>query len=74
MAEKGVKVVSHYVPLHSSPGGLRYGRYVGNMEVTNRISQNLIRLPMYYGLSENDQARVIECLLEVVEESVTKSP
>ncbi len=67
MAEKGVKVVSHYVPLHSSPGGLKYGRFTSNMEVTNRISQKLIRLPMYYGLSENDQAQVIECLVDTME-------
>ena len=67
MAEKGIKVVSHYVPLHSSPGGLKYGRFFGSMEVTNRVSQKLIRLPMYYGLSEEDQLKVIESFVDTME-------
>ena len=67
MAEKGIKVVSHYVPLHSSPGGLKYGRFFGSMEVTNRVSQKLIRLPMYYGLSEEDQLKVIESFVDAIE-------
>ena len=66
MSEKGVQVVSHYVPLHSSPGGQKYGRFIGDMKVTNDISQRLIRLPLYYGVTEQDQATVVQVLEDVL--------
>jgi dTDP-4-amino-4,6-dideoxygalactose transaminase len=46
--------VFHYVPLHSSPAGIKYGRTIGNMEVTNDISDRVLRLPVYYEMSEED--------------------
>lgn len=54
--------VFHYVPLHSSPGGLRYGRVHGAMDVTNRQSERLIRLPLWVGLTEAQQERVVNVL------------
>ncbi|MCL2589431.1 MAG: dTDP-4-amino-4,6-dideoxygalactose transaminase [Betaproteobacteria bacterium] len=54
--------VFHYVPLHSSPAGLRYGRTHGSLEVTNRQSGRLVRLPLYVGLSVEQQDRVVEVL------------
>ena len=54
--------VFHYVPLHSSPGGMRYGRVHGSMAVTDNSSKRLIRLPLYVGLTEWQQRRVVEIL------------
>ncbi|MFM9384320.1 dTDP-4-amino-4,6-dideoxygalactose transaminase [Pseudomonas sp. UV AK001] len=54
--------VFHYVPLHSSPAGLRYGRAHGSLEVTNRQSERLVRLPLWVGLSEDQQDRVVAIL------------
>ena len=48
---RGVNAVFHYVPLHSSPAGLKYGRTAGEMRVTDYISNRLIRLPMYYEMT-----------------------
>ena len=66
MLDRGVQVASHYVPLHSSPGGQKYGRSVGDMAVTNDISQRLIGLPLYYGLTPHDQATVVQALEDVL--------
>lgn len=54
--------VFHYVPLHSSPGGRRYGRVHGDLSVTDSISGRLVRLPLWMGLTEAQQERVIEVL------------
>lgn len=49
----------HYIPLHSSPAGLRFGRFHGEDEHTTDISERLVRLPLYYGLSAEDRDTVI---------------
>lgn len=54
--------VFHYVPLHSSPGGQRYGRAHGELEVTIRQSERLVRLPLWVGLSAEQQGRIVEVL------------
>ncbi len=54
--------VFHYVPLHSSPAGGRYGRAHGDLEVTTRQSEKLVRLPLWIGLSEEQQNRVVNVL------------
>ena len=58
--------VFHYVPLHSSPAGRRYGRVHGTMDVTNRQSERLIRLPLWVGLTETQQDRVVNVLASEV--------
>ena len=60
MKQQGVGCVFHYVPLHSAPAGLKFGRFNGEDEFTTRESDRLVRLPMYYGLSEADLIHVIE--------------
>lgn len=50
MKDNGVNPVFHYIPLHSSPAGQKYGRTCGDMSVTNKISDTLVRLPLYYSL------------------------
>ncbi|WP_240618128.1 dTDP-4-amino-4,6-dideoxygalactose transaminase [Methylomonas sp. Kb3] len=54
--------VFHYVPLHSSPAGERYGRVHGELEVTNSRSEKLIRLPLWVGLTSEQQRRVVDVL------------
>lgn len=54
----GILAVSHYVPLHSSPAGRRYGRTAGTMSVTERVSETLLRLPLYFEMTESDVERV----------------
>ncbi|MDP1673496.1 MAG: DegT/DnrJ/EryC1/StrS family aminotransferase, partial [Burkholderiales bacterium] len=54
----GVHAVFHYVPLHASPAGQRFGRAAGALPVTEDIAERLVRLPLYYGLAE-DEARGI---------------
>ena len=58
--------VFHYVPLHSSPAGQRYGRVHGAMDVTDRQSECLVRLPLWVGLIEAQQAKVIKVLTQAV--------
>ena len=56
----GIGAVFHYVPLHSSPAGIKYGRFVGEDKYTTRESERLVRLPMYYGLSKEQIEFVCE--------------
>jgi dTDP-4-amino-4,6-dideoxygalactose transaminase len=62
LKRNGVNSVFHYIPLHSSPAGRRYGRTNGNMEVTDSLSERLVRLPLWIGLSEKNIATVVEAL------------
>jgi dTDP-4-amino-4,6-dideoxygalactose transaminase len=62
LADDGIGAVFHYVPLHSSPAGLRYGRTGSPMPVTDALADDLVRLPVYNGMAEHDQARVIEAV------------
>ena len=64
LRSRGVSSVFHYVPLHSSPAGKLFGRFHGVDEHTTVESERLVRLPMYYRLSEEDRQRVIEAVLD----------
>lgn len=57
-----IGAVFHYVPLHSSPAGMRFGRSHGDLALTTSLSQRLIRLPMWFGLTEAQQQRVVDVL------------
>jgi dTDP-4-amino-4,6-dideoxygalactose transaminase len=67
LSEAGVGAVSHYVPLHSSAAGLRYGRVHGSMEVTEDVSERLLRLPLWVGMTDVDVVYVAESLRRAVE-------
>jgi len=56
--------VFHYVPLHSSPAGLKFGRFNGKDRFTTKESERLIRLPMYYDLELQDIDKVITQLIK----------
>lgn len=64
MKENDILCVFHYVPLHSAPAGLKFGRFAGVDEYTTSDSDRLVRLPMYYKLSESDLQKVINKTLE----------
>lgn len=64
LEKKSVHAVFHFVPLHSSPAGKIYGRVSGSLDNTDDISERLIRLPLYYGISHSDQDYVIESVYE----------
>ena len=68
LSERGIKTAFHYVPLHSAPAGLKYGRFDGEDKVTTKESERLLRLPMYYGLKEEDVKRVCEGVKAFFEE------
>ena len=64
LKEHGIMAVFHYVPLHSAPAGLKFGRFHGEDKYTTADSDRLVRLPMYYGLSDEDRNTVIEAVKE----------
>lgn len=59
LKENGVQSSFHYVPLHSAPAGIKFGRFDGEDQYTTIESERLTRLPMYYGLTDEDQKKVI---------------
>lgn len=60
LKENDITSVFHYIPLHSAPAGQKYGRYVGDMKVTNKISDTLVRLPMFYDLTDKELDKILE--------------
>ena len=54
LKENDINAVFHYVPLHSAPAGEKFGRFEGEDVYTTNESERLIRLPMYYGLSDEE--------------------
>ena len=62
LAERDICAVFHYIPLHSATAGLKYGRFAGEDRYTTALSERLLRLPMFYELSQADCTRVIEAI------------
>jgi dTDP-4-amino-4,6-dideoxygalactose transaminase len=62
MSRYDINCVFHYVPLHSSPAGKRYGRAYGSFETTDMQSERLVRLPMFFELSKGQQELVVEAV------------
>ena len=63
LKEAEILSVFHYIPLHSSPAGLQFGEFNGEDRYTTVESERLVRLPMYYNLTDNQQKIVIGSLL-----------
>ena len=66
MKHEGVHAVFHYVPLHTSPAGKHFGRISGDLENTEQLSERLIRLPLWIGLTGAQQCRVIDTLIDAI--------
>lgn len=65
MRNAGVNCVFHYVPLHNSPAGLRFGKSHGTLVNTTNLFERLVRLPLWLGL-ESKQESVIELISSIV--------
>jgi dTDP-4-amino-4,6-dideoxygalactose transaminase len=66
LGARGVNAVSHYVPLHNAPAGLRYARAIGKLTVTEDVAGRLVRLPLHSGMDEADVDYVVEAVLDVL--------
>ncbi len=68
LKERDILAVFHYVPLHSAPAGLKFGRFAGEDVYTTAESDRLLRLPMYFGLTGEDRQAVINAVTEFYDE------
>lgn len=64
MNRKGIQCVFHYIPLHSSPIGQKFGYVHGDLPVTESISDRIVRLPLHLNLTKQDQERIISGILD----------
>ncbi len=62
LKERGILAVFHYIPLHSAPAGKKYGRFFGEDVYTTKESERLLRLPMYYSLTEENVEEVADAV------------
>ena len=60
LKEHGIGSAFHYVPLHSAPAGRKYGRFHGEDRFTTKESERLLRLPMYYQITEDEVEQVVD--------------
>lgn len=64
LKEKGILAVFHYIPLHSAPAGIKYGRFHGEDVYTTAESERLLRLPMYYSLTFDEVDYISQAVKE----------
>lgn len=64
--QRGVNAIFHYIPLHSSPAGKRYGRACGDLKLTQEISDRVVRLPLWAGMGEEEVSVVIDAVRQEV--------
>jgi dTDP-4-amino-4,6-dideoxygalactose transaminase len=62
LAAEGIAAYFHYIPLHSAPGGERFGRVHGSMAVTDAAAGRLVRLPLWVGMTGREVARVADAV------------
>ena len=62
LKKNGVLSVFHYIPLHTAPAGKKYGRFHGEDRYTTKESERLLRLPMYYGLTESEISYITDLI------------
>ena len=67
---KGIFAVFHYIPLHSAPMGMKLGYREGDLPITESVSERLLRLPMYAGMTDEELEYVISVLKKVIEKEV----
>lgn len=70
LKENGITSVFHYIPLHSALAGLKYCRTSGSMDVTNRVSDCLARMPLYYDLTDADLDYIMHTITKFFEDMV----
>lgn len=62
LKENGIGAVFHYIPLHSSPAGKKFGKFFGEDKYTTKESERILRLPMYYGLKDFEIEHIADSL------------
>ena len=62
LKENDILAVFHYIPLHNAPAGKKYGRFHGEDKYTTSESERILRLPMYYGLKEEEIDKIVCCI------------
>ncbi len=62
LRSREIQAVFHYVPLHSSPAGSRYGRTIGDLAVTEDVSERVVRLPLWIGLGDSEVSKVVSAV------------
>ena len=70
LKENEISAVFHYIPLHSAPAGLKFGRFYGEDKFTTKESERLVRLPIYYGMQQDDLTYVIETVKKFFNDKV----
>lgn len=70
LKENGVQAVFHYIPLHTAPAGIKYGRFNGEDKYTTKESDRLLRLPMYYNLQKEDAEKVVQTIKDFYTKNV----
>ncbi len=73
MRSLGIALVFHYIPLHTSPAGKKYGEFIGEDRFTTKESERLVRLPLYYAMKEIDVERVISGIYRFYRDKKGKS-
>lgn len=67
LAEHDIKAVFHYVPLHTSKAGIKFGEFIGEDRYTTKESERLVRLPMFYALKNNEAEYVADVIRKFYE-------
>jgi dTDP-4-amino-4,6-dideoxygalactose transaminase len=66
MAARDIDAPFHFVPLDDSPGGRRFARANGELPITHSMARRLVRLPLWFGMNDDEQYRVIDATLEIL--------
>jgi dTDP-4-amino-4,6-dideoxygalactose transaminase len=66
LARDGIGATFHYVPLHTSPAGRKYGRTSGSLATTEDVARRMVRLPLHLSLTERDQGKVIDSVMRAL--------
>jgi dTDP-4-amino-4,6-dideoxygalactose transaminase len=67
--DNNIYAIFHYIPLHSSPAGLKYCRVSGDLKNTDSLSERLVRLPLWVGITQEEQIRVVDVLFKSCEKT-----
>jgi len=70
----GIMAVFHFLPLHCSPMGKRFGRKSGDLSVTEEMSGRLLRLPFFYEMGKEEQGLVVQGLQQVIDKEIVGAP
>ena len=62
MEDRKIKVMSHYIPLHDTNGGRKYGRFHGEDKWTTKESERLVRMPLYYNMGDDTVELIVEAV------------